>query len=99
MSSAPETLITPEPRIGFRKPRRLKAAQMGAAVDRPLHQPGALQHPHVFRCAGEAHAERGRQFPDREFPFRKLTKHGSPRRIRERMKDSIEMGELFNHMV
>jgi hypothetical protein len=53
----------------------------------------------VFGGAREAHAERGRQFPDREFPFRELAQHGPPRRIRKRMKDGVEMGELFNHMV
>ena len=63
------------------------------------HQPGVLQHPHVFRGARKTHAERGRQFPDREFPFRELAKHGPPRRIREGMKDGVEMGVLFNHVV
>jgi hypothetical protein len=53
----------------------------------------------MFRGARKTHAERGRQFPDREFAFGQLTKHGPPRRIRESMKDSIEMRELFNHVV
>jgi len=72
---------------------------MRSAQNRPCHQPGVLQHPHVFRGARKTHAERGRQFADREFPFRKLAKHGPPGRIRERMKDGIEMGVLFNHVV
>jgi hypothetical protein len=53
----------------------------------------------MFRCAGKTHAERGRQFPDRELPFRELTQHGPPRRIREGMEHRIEMGVLFNHVV
>ena len=72
---------------------------MGAAEDRALHQASVLQHPHMLRCAGKAHAERRRQFPDREFAFRELAQHGPSRRIREGMKDSIEMCVLFNHVV
>ena len=72
---------------------------MGAAADRARHQPCVLQHPHVFRGAREAHAERRRQFPDREFALRQMAKHGPPRWIREGMKNSVEMGRMFNHVV
>jgi hypothetical protein len=53
----------------------------------------------MFRGARKTHAERRRQFADREFPFRELTKHRPPRWIREGMKNSVEMRELFNHVV
>jgi hypothetical protein len=43
----------------------------------------------VFRGAREAHAERGRKFPDREFPFRGLAKHGPSRRIRDIVNRSV----------
>jgi len=95
----PEAFVTTEPRIGLRKPRRLEAAVMGAATDRAFDEPRVLQHPHMFRGAGEAHAERGRQFPDREFAFGQLSKHRPPRWIRKRMKNCIEMGGMFNHTV
>ena len=64
------------------EPRRLEAAQMGAAADRARHQAGVLQHPHMFRCAGEAHLEWSRQFPDRELPLGQMTKHRPARRVR-----------------
>ncbi len=72
---------------------------MGAATDRALHQPGILQHPHMFRRAGEAHVEWRRQFPDRELLLGQVTKHRAARRVREGMEDSIEMGGSFNHLV
>ena len=64
---------------------------MGAAADRALHQSGILQHPHMFRRAGETHVEWRRQFPDRELPLGQMTKHRAARRVRQRMKNSIEM--------
>jgi hypothetical protein len=72
---------------------------MRSTADRARYQTCVLEHPHMFRGARETHAERRRQFPDREFAFGQVTKHGPPRWIREGMKNSIEMGELFNHMV
>ena len=32
-------------------------------------------------------------------PFRELAKHGPPGRVRQGMKDGVEMGLLFNHVV
>ena len=64
---------------------------MGAAADRALHEASALQHPHMFRRAGEAHVERRRQFPDREFARRQMTKHRPARRVRQRVKNRVEM--------
>ncbi|GLR88614.1 hypothetical protein GCM10007857_53270 [Bradyrhizobium iriomotense] len=58
-----------------------------------------LQHPNVLRGARETHAERCRKLPDRELPFRQMTKHCPPRWIREGMKNGVEMRELFNHVV
>ena len=72
---------------------------MGAASDRALHQPGILQHPHMFRCAGEAHVKWRRQFPDRELALGQMTKHRAPRRVRQRVKDSVEMRRILNHVV
>jgi hypothetical protein len=72
---------------------------MRTALDRARYETCILQHPHMFRCAGEAHVEGVSEFPDREFPFRQTTKHGPPRRIRESMKDNVEMGGMFNHVV
>src|SRR5436190_15155454 len=88
----PEALVTPEPLIGFRKPRRLQPTEMASALDRACYEASVLQHPHVFGGARETHAEGGRQFPDREFPFRKLAKHGPAGWVREGMKDGVEMG-------
>jgi hypothetical protein len=51
------------------------------------------------RGAGEAHAKRRRQFPDCQFPFRQTTKHRPPRWIREGVKNGVEMGITFNHVV
>jgi hypothetical protein len=53
----------------------------------------------VFRGARKTHAERRRQFPDREFALSQMTKHRPPRWIREGMKNSVEMGRMLNHLV
>jgi hypothetical protein len=53
----------------------------------------------MFRYACETHAEGRRQFPDREFALRQMTKHRPPRWIREGMENSVEMSGIFNHMV
>ena len=72
---------------------------MASALDRARDEASILQHTHVFGGARKTHAERGRKFPDREFPFRELAKHGPAGRVREGMKDGVEMGMLFNHVV
>ena len=72
---------------------------MAAALDRALHQSRLLQHPHMFRRAGKAHVERRRQFPDRQLPPGQMTKHRAPRRVRQRVKNSVEMRRVLNHVV
>ena len=72
---------------------------MGPAADLACHEACVFQHAYVFRGARKTHAERGRQFPDREFAHRQMTKHRPPRWIRQGMKNSVEMGRMFNHMV
>ena len=62
-------------------------------------QSGALQHPHMFRGAREAHAEGRRQFPDGAVPLRQMAKHGPPRRIGKGVEYRVEMCRMFNHMV
>jgi len=49
--------------------------------------------------AGETHAERGREFPDREFVHRQLSKHRPARWIRECVENSVQMRRILNHVV
>ena len=72
---------------------------MRAAADRAFHQARILQHPHMFRRAGKAHVERRRQFPDREFALSQMTKHRPARRIRQGVKNGVEMCRMLNHVV
>ena len=83
----PAVSADPASLVGF-----WKVSQRGAEA-------GVLQHPHMFRGASETHAERRRQFPDRAFAARQMTNHRPPRWIREGMKNSVEVGRMFNHMV
>jgi len=90
---------TPAPAATIDDPKIVSAALVDAAPDLAAQQAGALEHPHVFRGAGKAHAEGCRQFPDRAFPFRQMAKHGPPRWIRKGVKNRIEMCRMFNHVV
>src|SRR5512144_2829513 len=81
-TDVPEFLPLPKPaRRLFERPG-VELDEVCAADLAPGEQPGVLEHLHVLRCAGEAHADRTRQLADRLFAKREAGEHPAPRRIR-----------------
>jgi hypothetical protein len=73
---------------------------MRATLDPPPHQSGLLQRLDVLGGAGESHVEGEGEFTDAALALGEALKNGAPRRVRQRVKDGIQICDLmFNHVV
>jgi hypothetical protein len=70
-----------------------------ASVASHRRQPGALEHPEVFRDRGQRHRERLCQLADRVVTRRQSSQDGATRGVGKRGKGLIEQAWLVNHMV
>ena len=72
---------------------------MRAAADLARHQPCVLQHAQCFEAPAKLMMNGVASSPIVSSRFRQMTKHRPPRWIRQGVKNGVEMGLMFNHMV
>jgi hypothetical protein len=68
------------------------------AFDRPLDQPGPLEHLHVLRRTGERHRKRLSERPDREVFRRQPVEHVTPGVVSQDVEEPVQRS-MFNHLV
>jgi hypothetical protein len=87
----PEALVLGEPRGGFAQRLRLEMADAGSCLTGAGDEAGLLEHLQVARDGRLRHLERRRQGGNRRVALRKPGEDRTPRGIRQRREDRVEV--------